>query len=82
MSEMLLEKDESQVLKTLNIDVDKLNHYMDLFLQWISTQRYLPQNFSETCRKKFLLWAKLDFEKAKEKFKKFCYNPCVYKEFY
>ncbi|GJQ79802.1 hypothetical protein Trydic_g23269 [Trypoxylus dichotomus] len=82
MSELLLETNESQVLETLNIDEGKLNHYMDLFSQWIASQRYLPQNFNETCRKKFLLWAKLDFEKAKKKFKNFCYNPWTYKEFY
>ncbi|GJQ79803.1 hypothetical protein Trydic_g23270 [Trypoxylus dichotomus] len=82
MSEVVLEDDETQVLKTLDIDAEKLSHYMNLFSQWIATQRYLPQNFSESCRKKFLLWAKLDFEKAKKKFKNFCYNPSMYKEFY
>ncbi|GJQ79801.1 hypothetical protein Trydic_g23268 [Trypoxylus dichotomus] len=82
MSEVILEQDEARVLKTLTIGEDKLNHYMDLFLQWIASQRYLPQNFNASCRKKFLLWAKLDFEKAKKKFKNFCYNPWTYKEFY
>ncbi|GJQ71871.1 hypothetical protein Trydic_g5710 [Trypoxylus dichotomus] len=64
------------------MDKDKLDHYMTLFSQWITSQKHLPQNFSESCREKFLVWAKLDFEKTKKKFQKFCYNTITHAEFY
>ncbi|GJQ71870.1 hypothetical protein Trydic_g20630 [Trypoxylus dichotomus] len=63
------------------MDKDKLDH-MTLFSQWIISQKHLPQNFSESCREKFLVWAKLDFEKTKKKFQKFCYNTITHAEFY
>ncbi|GJQ79799.1 hypothetical protein Trydic_g23266 [Trypoxylus dichotomus] len=81
MANLLENRDEKEILKCLNVDQDKLDHYMNLFSQWIAGQKHLPQNLSETCRKKFLLWAKLDFEKAKKKFQNFCYNSITHKEF-
>ncbi|GJQ79796.1 hypothetical protein Trydic_g23263 [Trypoxylus dichotomus] len=81
MTELLEKQDVTDVLRRLGIEQDKLNHYMNLFSLWIASQKHLPQNLSETCRKKFLLWAKLDFEKAKKKFQNFCYNPMTHGEF-
>ncbi|GJQ79804.1 hypothetical protein Trydic_g23271 [Trypoxylus dichotomus] len=82
MAEYFLEEDQNRVYENLNIDKDKLEHYMYLFSQWIASQKYLPQNFNEGCREKFLVWAKLDFEKAKKKFQRFCYNSITHSEFY
>lgn len=103
MTELLSTESDSEILKKLNLEEEKFDHYLQLFTQWISSQTHLQQNFSkyillaqyrllirtflsllcvdETCKKKFLLWAKLDFEKAKKKFQKYCYTPVTFKEF-
>ncbi|KAK9746752.1 CRAL/TRIO domain [Popillia japonica] len=81
MTELMFKPDETETLKMLNIEEEKLNHYYKLFTEWISSQKHLPQSYNETCLKKFLVWAKMDFEKAKKKFTKFCYNTITYKEF-
>ncbi|KAK9746654.1 CRAL/TRIO domain [Popillia japonica] len=81
MTELLSTESDSEILKKLNLEEEKFDHYLQLFTQWISSQTHLQQNFNETCKKKFLLWAKLDFEKAKKKFQKYCYTPVTFKEF-
>ncbi|GJQ79797.1 hypothetical protein Trydic_g23264 [Trypoxylus dichotomus] len=81
MTELVETQNQNEVLKCLNVDRDKLDHYTNLFSKWIASQKHLPQNMTEAGRKKFLIWAKLDFEKAKKKFQNFCYNPLTHKEF-
>ncbi|GJQ79795.1 hypothetical protein Trydic_g23262 [Trypoxylus dichotomus] len=79
--EPLAKEDEAKVLKdNLGIDVKKLDHYLDLFKQWITSQQHLVQDYNDDCLRKFLLWSKLDFDKAKKKFVMFCYNTLIHEE--
>lgn len=40
--------EEATILgETQQLDVEKLSHYLDLFKQWIATQKYLPQDYSK-----------------------------------
>ncbi|KAK9746761.1 hypothetical protein QE152_g5936 [Popillia japonica] len=81
--EVLTSEEETRILtETSNIDVDKLEHYIDLFEKWFDGQKHLPKTYGGSCFKKFLIWAKLDFEKAKKRFVKFCYNTVTHKEFF
>ncbi|KAK9674755.1 CRAL/TRIO domain, partial [Popillia japonica] len=36
----------------------------------------------DNCLKQFLLWSKLDFDKAKKKFQRFCYNTTTHGEYF
>ncbi|KRT83209.1 hypothetical protein AMK59_3480, partial [Oryctes borbonicus] len=74
--------DEKKLVQLyFGFEYEKLEHYLILFKQWIASQKHLQQDFSDNCLKKFLIWSKLDFERAKEKFERFCYNPITHKEF-
>ncbi|KAK9746758.1 CRAL/TRIO domain [Popillia japonica] len=82
-TEILSPADEAKLLKeAFNIEIDKLEHYMELLSQWLSSQKHLPQNCSKNFLRKFLIWSKLDFEKAKTKFETFWYSRLSCKEFF
>lgn len=52
----MISADEAQELMKVQMEIDpeKLEHYLNLFDQWISTQKYLQElNFSKLTYKSF-----------------------------
>lgn len=47
MAEFGTEEDDGKILKNFNIEEEKFDHYLELFSQWISSQKHLQQDFSK-----------------------------------
>lgn len=46
--EVLTSEEETRILtETSNIDVDKLEHYIDLFEKWFDGQKHLPKTYGK-----------------------------------
>ncbi|XP_022900857.2 alpha-tocopherol transfer protein-like [Onthophagus taurus] len=57
-----------QIYNVLGVDEARHQHLLNRFKNWLSTEKYLPQEFDEAYLSNFLLLCKDDLSKAKIKF--------------